>query len=238
MVPQWQSGIVKRIEPATYNTNRYWIELPEVQSFDFKPGQFVTLDMPIHEQRNKRWRSYSIASMPDGSNIIELLIVYVEGGAASKYIFSEVKEGTVLTLRGPQGMFTLPDQLEKHFYLICTGTGIAPFRSILQHMDYHKTPHDKFHLIYGSRTTKDLLYYDEMKELERTMPQFTFHPTLSREDWEGARGYVHAIYEDLCKEHQPSYFMLCGWRAMIDEARERIVKMGYDRKDIHLELYG
>ena len=73
MVPPWQQGVVTRIEQATHNTRRYFIQLRETDSFPFKPGQFVTLDLPIHEQKNKRWRSYSIASMPDGSNVFELL---------------------------------------------------------------------------------------------------------------------------------------------------------------------
>ncbi len=238
MIPQWQTGIVKRIEQATHNTRSYWIELPETPAFDFKPGQFVTLDLPIHEQRNKRWRSYSIASMPDGGNIIELLIVYVEGGAASNYIFNNVVVGSEFTLRGPQGNFVLPEAIEKTLYLICTGTGIAPFHSMLQYINYHNIPHNQIHLIFGCRNRKDLLYDEPMRELEKMMPEFTYHPTLSREDWEGYKGYVHAIYEDLAQNHGPAMFMLCGWRAMIDEARERIVAMGYDKKDIHLELYG
>ena len=105
------------VEQATENTRRYWIELPETPVFDFKPGQFVTLDLPIHEQRNKRWRSYSIASSPDGSNVIELVIVYLEGGAGTTYFFSEIKEGSELTLRGPQGVFTLPDDITQDMYL-------------------------------------------------------------------------------------------------------------------------
>jgi ferredoxin-NADP reductase len=119
--------------------------------FPFKPGQFVTLDLPIHEQRNKRWRSYSIASMPDESNVIELVIVYVENGLASKYIFDEIKEGSELTLRGPQGVFVLPEQLNKDIYLICTGTGIAPFRSMLQYINQHSLPHKRLYLLYGTR---------------------------------------------------------------------------------------
>src|ERR1700722_2669937 len=107
MVPQWQTGIVKQMEQATHNTRRYWIELPETDAFPFKAGQFVTLDLPIHEQRNRRWRSYSIASMPDKSNVIELVVVHVDGGAASKYIFNEIKVGSIFTLRGPQGVFVL-----------------------------------------------------------------------------------------------------------------------------------
>lgn len=238
MLPQWQQGIVKTIEQTTPNTRRYWIELPETTSFDFKPGQFITLDLPIHEQRNKRWRSYSIASMPDGGNVIELVIVYVEGGAASKYIFEEIKEGSIFTLRGPQGVFVLPANLDKTLFMICTGTGIAPYRSMLQYINFHQLPHGPIHLIFGCRTQKDLLYADDMRQMEQMMPNFQYHLTLSREDWEGAKGYVHGIYEALCGDKTPATFMLCGWRAMIDEARERIVQLGYDKKDIHLELYG
>ena len=239
MLPKWQKGIVKRIEQATPNTRRYWIELPEITSFEFKPGQFVTLDLPISEQRNKRWRSYSIASMPDGTNVIELVIVYVRTGeGGSKYIFEEVKEGSELTLRGPQGVFVLPEQSDKDIFFICTGTGIAPFHSMLQYISRHNIPHKQINLVFGTRTKQDLLYADEMRQLEKTMPGFSYLPTLSREQWEGPTGYVHPIYEQLCSQRQPAAFYLCGWRAMIDEAKERILKMGYDPKDIHIEIYG
>ena len=238
MIPQWQQGIVQRIEQATPNTRRYWIELPETESFHFKPGQFVTIDLPIHEQRNKRWRSYSIASMPDGSNLIELVIVYVENGAGSGYFFNEVKEGTQLTLRGPHGVFILPEQLDKDLFLICTGTGIAPFRSMAHFMKHNDVTHKNVYLIFGCRTQQDLLYADEMKQLQQQLPSFQYHPTLSRENWDGHTGYVHSVYEKLCKEKQPALFMLCGWRNMIDEAKHRLLEIGYDKKDIHLELYG
>ncbi len=238
MVPQWQTGIVKRIEQATHNTRRYWVELPEVDSFLFKPGQFVTLDLPIHEQRNKRWRSYSIASIPDGGNIIELLIVHLDGGIASKYIFDEIKEGSTFTLRGPQGIFVLPEVPDKDLYLICTGTGIAPFRSMLRYIEKHNLPHKQIHLIFGTRTQEDILYRDEMTELQKSLPDFHYHVTLSREDWDGDKGYVHTVYERLCADKPDALFMLCGWRAMIDEAKQRLLAMGYDKKAIHAELYG
>jgi CDP-4-dehydro-6-deoxyglucose reductase len=238
MIQQWQQGIVTKIVQATPNTRRYWIELPETASFNFKPGQFVTLDLPIHEQRNRRWRSYSIASMPDGTNVIELVIVYVENGAGTRYFFEEVKEGTELTLRGPHGIFVLPAEMEKDLFLICTGTGIAPFRSMMHYIHQNNLPHGNIHLIFGTRSQQDLLYAEEMQLLAATVPGFHYHPTLSREDWEGRKGYVHAVYEELCAGRQPAKFMLCGWRNMIDEAKERLLALGYDKKDIHLELYG
>ncbi len=238
MLLKWQTGVVIRIEQVTHNTKRYWVELPETPHFDFIPGQFVTLDLPISEQRIKRWRSYSIASMPDGTNIIELLIVHVDNGVASSYIFEEIKVGSQFTLRGPQGVFVLPKSLDKELFLICTGTGIAPFRSMVQYIHFNKIPFKKIYLIFGTRTQADLLYEEEMCVLEQQMPGFRYIPTLSRELWEGNRGYVHQIYEELCKNQQPASFMLCGWRKMIDEASGRIIAMGYDKRDVIEELYG
>jgi CDP-4-dehydro-6-deoxyglucose reductase len=244
----WRNGTVTKIVDETYNTKRYFIQVNDLESFNFKAGQFVTLDLPIHEQTNKRWRSYSIASWPDGTNVFELLIVLLEGGAGSTYLFNEVEVGSKLVFRGPQGVFTLPENIEKDVFFICTGTGIAPFRSMLNNVLLNKIPHKNLYLIYGCRTQKDLLYFDEMKSLENKLDNFHFIPTLSRESWDGATGYVHSLYEEICKKNneacvnlenvKPASFYLCGWKFMIDDARKKIAELGYDKKAVHLELYG
>jgi ferredoxin-NADP reductase len=242
MLEPWRTGRVIKIENATTLTRRFWIEVPELSSFDFKPGQFVTLDLPIHEQKNKRWRSYSIASAPDGTNVFELVIVLLEGGLGTHYLFNNVTVGSELTLRGPQGKFVLPDEITEDLYLICTGTGIAPFRSMAIFLHHHKLPHQAIHLIFGCRKFEDALYLDELKALEISEPGFYFHPCYSRETEvpEGAqKGYVHPVYENLTElGKRPAKFYLCGWKVMIDEAKQRILAMGYDKKAIHLELYG
>ncbi len=234
----WRKGRVIRIENETAVTKRYWIEVPELTAFDFIPGQFVTLDLPIHEKANKRWRSYSIASWPDGTNVFELIIVLDKKGAGTNYIFHEVAVGSELTFRGAQGVFSLKEPLDKDIFLICTGTGIAPFRSMAQHIKNKNIPHKNITLIFGCRTKDTLLYYDEMKKLEQDLPGFSYIPTLSRETWEGRTGYVHNIYEELCMDKKPAVFLLCGWRGMIDEAKQRILDMGYEAKDIQVEIYG
>src|SRR6187399_1850789 len=103
-VQPWRKGKVIKIDNHTHNTKRFWIEVAELERFDFVPGQFVTLDLPIHEKVNKRWRSYSIASWPDGTNVYELVIVLLKDGAGTNYLFDEISIGTELTFRGPQGV--------------------------------------------------------------------------------------------------------------------------------------
>jgi ferredoxin-NADP reductase len=243
MLQPWQTGKVIRIEQEAAQTRRYWIELSGLESFDFKPGQFVTLDLPIHEKLNKRIRSYSIASWPDGSNVLELVIVFLEGGAGTTYLFNEVRVGSELTLRGPQGIFTLPDPIQKDLFFICTGTGVAPFRSMSHHILNNNIAHREIYLISGCRHFEDCLYRRELEELAGQIPSFHYIPTFSREQAAPLvrTGYVHAIYEELCPKQEslrPALFFLCGWKNMIDEAKERIQALGYDRKSIHQELYG
>jgi ferredoxin-NADP reductase len=234
----WRKGKVIRMEDHAPNTRRFWVEVADTTSFDFKPGQFVTLDLPIHEKSNKRVRSYSIASWPDGSNVFELLIVLAQGGLGTTYLFNEIKLGSELTFRGAQGVFTLPEKIDKDIFLICTGTGIAPFRAMINHIFLHQTPFKKIHLIFGSRKKEDLLYHHELNELVQKLPGFYYYPTLSREHWDGHYGYVHPVYEELCKDKPDALFFLCGWKHMIDEAKKRIAAMGYNHKSIHEELYG
>lgn len=253
MVQPWRTGKVIRIVDETNSTRRFWIEVPELASFDFVPGQFVTLDLPIHEKPNKRWRSYSIASWPDGSNVFELLIVLLEGGAGTTWIFNEVVVGTELTFRGPQGVFVLPEPIDRDVFFICTGTGIAPFRAMSHHIKLHQIPHHNVYLLFGCRKFGDTLYEQEMRSLERELPSFKYLPTFSREEPGNGHytGYVHTIYEEICNKNRtpntenngemavkPAYFYLCGWKNMIDEAKQRILQLGYDKKSIHQELYG
>lgn len=234
----WQKGKVIRIENETHDTSRIWIQVPELESFDFSPGQFVTLDLPIHEKINKRWRSYSIASWPDGTNVFELLIVLNKAGAGTPYIFDKVSVGSKLTFRGALGVFALPEKIENDLFFICTGTGIAPFRSMVQYIRLHNIAHKNIYLIFGTRTKNDLLYFDEFSQLQKDLPGFHFIPTLSREEWDGYTGYVHAVYEELCSLKQPVTFYLCGWKNMIDDAKKRILAMGYEKKCIRQEIYG
>ncbi len=245
MVQPWRTGKVIRITDETPSTRRFWIQIPELEIFDFKPGQFVTLDLPIHEKPNKRWRSYSIASWPDGTNVFELIIVLVEDGLGTPYLFNEIKVGSELTLRGPQGVFVLPEVIDKDLFFICTGTGIAPFRAMAHHILNHNIPHKTIYMIFGCRKFGDALYGQELKELARDMPGLRYIPTYSREepvnhDHLIRIGYVHQVYEDICRktELSPAAFYLCGWKNMIDEAKQRIVGLGYDKKSIHQELYG
>lgn len=245
---KWYDSKIVKIEDQSPTTKRFWLEVESEEQLRFTAGQFVTMDLPISEKRLHRWRSYSIANAPNGNNQLEFCIVNLDGGAATNYLFNEVKVGSPIRFKGPDGTFTLPEPLDKDLVLICTGTGVAPFRSMIWDLFLHNKPHRDIHLIFGTRHADGILYRDEFERLQREMPGFRYSVALSREadlrpedvPFEVVSGYVHQIYLRHYRQVRPDLdFYLCGWSNMIDDAvAHLIVELGYDKKQVHYELYG
>jgi CDP-4-dehydro-6-deoxyglucose reductase len=236
----WLTARIESIEAQT-DTLRHIRLSVETDTFDFTPGQFVTFDLPIGEKRLDRWRSYSIASAPTGQPMFELCISRLPGGRAGKYFFDDVEVGTPLKMKKPGGTFILPPpEKAPTLVLICTGTGIAPFRSMIQHIDaHHLWPgYQKVHLIFGCRHVEDILFFDEWQQLAARNPLFIYDICLSRVQHAGTlHGYVHQAYAHYAP-HEAPLFMLCGWQAMVDEARTRLQAQGFDESAVRYELYG
>jgi len=247
MAKTWYNGKVIKIVDESPTTKRFWVEVEGVDKLDFKAGQFVTMELPIHEKRHKSRRSYSIANHPDGSNVLEFCIVYLEKGLATTYFFNEVEIGTIIKFLEPKGIFTLREPVaQKDLVMICTGTGIAPFRSMIWDLYHHKKTYKSIHLIFGTRHEEGILYRSEFEKLVEEMPNVKFSVALSRAEnlpenpnWDSYKGYVHQIYLEKYKEVDTNLdFYLCGWMNMVDEATANLKELGYGESQIHAELYG
>jgi len=238
-MPKWITSKIVDIIERTETTKSFFLQMPELTNFNFIPGQFVTLDLPISDKRQDRWRSYSIANAPNGSNIIELVIVKVPFGKATTYLFEEMQIDSEIIFKGPGGVFCLPKEIKKEIVMICTGTGVAPFRSMINHIYNHKLDHQKLHLIFGARKRSNILYEDEWKKLTEQNPSLRVDYALSREEFEGYQGYVHGIYQrDYSNLAKDRVFYLCGWQNMVDEAKKGLLNLGYEESQIIEELYG
>lgn len=239
---KWYDSQVVDIVDQSASTKSFWLKIDDMSDFDFTPGQFITLDLPLGEKRRDRWRSYSISNIPaKDDGLIELCIVKLAGGSATDYLFSRLKKGDTIRFKGPDGNFVLPHPLDKELVMVCTGTGIAPFRSILLDLHQQGSFGQRVHLIYGTRYQSDILYREELEALATIEPNFLYTTVLSRDTtWRGAKGYVHQVYlENYATPNQQILFMLCGWSEMIDEAvANLIVKLGYEKSQIKYELYG
>lgn len=227
-------AVVSHIIDETPSVKRFYMTVQGTDHFEFLPGQFVALHFPDDQSLE---RSYSLANAPDGSNRIELCVVLNPGGKFTPGLWA-LRPKDALEISGPRGSFVLPEDIVKDLCFICTGTGVAPFRSMIRHIFDHDIPHRRIWLIFGARYEADLLYRKEFEDLAEQYPEFSYIPVLSRDqEWPGERGYVHAVYESLFADGRDARFYVCGWQNMCREARQRLKLMGYNRRQYFFEEY-
>ena len=234
-------AVLTEIIKETKSNWRFIFEDPLFDKLNYTSGELVQLCMKPGLEGSVV-RNYSVASWPDGTNKFELIITYLEGGAMSEYLFNEAKVGDEFIYRGPMGVFTLPDNLmDRDIYFVSTGSGISPFRSMINYLYENKVPFKNIKLFFGTRTEDDIVYREELEKIQKELPNFEFIPTLSREDKPGfAKGYVHDHYLpliDSSKEKPWVYY--CGWDRMIKEGRQHLSDRGFQMmKDIRVEIFG
>ncbi len=228
---------ITKIISETDLVKRFFFKFANEHLFEFKAGQFVMLHLPIESKYQNR--SYSIASPPSSDNTFELAIILNPKGLGTPYLWGNIEIGSFIDVSNPIGKFILQEPIEEDICFIGTGTGIAPLRSMIMYILNNNIPHKNIYLIFGNRWEKDIIYYKEFKELAIKHSSFNFIPVLSRDNqgWEGRKGYVHEIYEDIFSDKRSATFYLCGWRDMLRDARKRLETMGYNKNKIKFESY-
>ncbi|MFB3826379.1 MAG: ferredoxin--NADP reductase [Bryobacteraceae bacterium] len=209
---------------------------PEVRHFVFetpginlvyRAGQFLMLYASIQGRRVRR--AYSLASAPRPGRF-ELCLNRVREGIFSPYLF-DLKPGARVEFRGPYGAFGWrPEPAES--LLIATGTGVAPFRAMLEERRDRPAT-----LLFGVRHEYGILYREEFAR--RAGPGFRFWPTLTRPgpSWSGRTGRVQQHVEAALGGRGDVDVYICGLWEMVVEVRRMLAGLGIDRKRVVYERY-
>lgn len=229
-VTEFQATLVESREIAP-EVRHFAFETPE--PFAFRAGQFVTVRADIAGRPVKR--AYSLASAPAG-NRFDLCLNRVREGIFSPYLF-DLRPGETVAAKGPYGVFTWREPA-RDTLLVATGTGIAPFRGMLQ----WRLPRDCEHnitLLFGVRHEHGILYRGEFEAMQRRFPHFRFAPTLTRPErpWTGLTGRVQTHLEEMLAGRRDLEVYLCGLWEMVAEARAMLTDLGVDRRLIVAERY-
>lgn len=207
--------------------------MPDVQEFYFIPGQFVSFTEVVADKRITR--PYSIASAP-GGNRFEICLNLVSDGIFSPFLF-DLELGSAVEVSAPLGYFVLRNP-GRDAVMVATGTGVTPFRSMLQAYLGQGDPHS-ITLVFGVRYLDHLLYRAEFEKLELEHPNFRFWPVLSRppETWHGRTGHVQPHMLEAIGERRDLDVYICGLKLMVDDVRAILKSRGFDRKQIIYEKY-
>lgn len=196
------------------------LQLPANQSFQYHAGQYVEFIL-----RDGARRSYSMANAPElAQGSIELHIRHMPGGRFTDHVFGAMKEKDILRMEGPYGSFFLREDSTAPVVLLASGTGFAPIKALIEHMEARAMTRPAV-LYWGARRSADLYLHDWAQEAAARLPWLRYLPVLSEPDagWDGRTGFVHrAVMADLpdLSGHQ---VYACGVPVMVESARRDFV---------------
>lgn len=231
---------VASLKDLTYDIKQVVLRLIEPQEITFTAGQYIQFEVPEYELSSEEvYRAYSMASQPSRKNEVELEIRLVPNGICTTYVFNYLKEGDRVTINGPYGEFYLRNS-DADILFIAGGSGMAPIKSILYDM-YEKGIQRKATYFFGARAVRDLFLVEEMREMEKNMPGFTFVPALSEplpeDNWEGETGLITDVLDRHYSSMDNLEAYLCGSPGMIDAAVAVLTKKGLPEEKIYFDKF-
>lgn len=218
-------------EPLNQNISRFRLRAPH--GFVYRAGQFINL------HHHEHLRSYSLASVPQTDNYLELHVQRITAGRISGWLHDKCKAGDPLTLHGPFGdcHYSKRD-IDQTLLLIGTGSGLAPLWGIVR--DALAQGHrGAIHLFHGSRDATGLYLIGALRRLAQRHRNFHYTPCVSGG---GASGnYRSGRADEIALKQFPHLqgwrIFLCGNAEMVKSAKKKVFLAGAALRDIHADPF-
>ena len=208
---------VSSLERKSHDVMIVRLQLPANDPFNYRPGQYVEFLL-----RDGSRRSYSMANAPHNGPGLELHVRHMPGGKFTDHVFGVMKEKEIQRIEGPFGSFFLREDSDKPMVLLASGTGFAPIKALIEHMQFQGIKR-RATLYWGGRRPEDLYMDDWVRTKLLEMPNLDYVPVISdalpQDAWTGRTGFVHrAVLEDL-PDLSGYQVYACGAPIVVDSAR-------------------
>lgn len=208
-------------------------ELTEPRELVFLAGQTMMIKVApgVH-------RAMSIASPPQQKQVLDSYQDVAPMGVGSKWLL-ERKIGDEVEFMAPLGRFVIDHDSPRKRIMVATGTGIAPFKSMLMDESDGLSANKQVSLYWGMRYNRDLYLQDELKRIDEQYSNFTINMVISRPDegWSGLKGHVTEHVFGLETDIGNCDFYLCGNKKMIMEMQQRLSQNGVGRERMKFDPF-
>jgi CDP-4-dehydro-6-deoxyglucose reductase len=230
---------IAAMEKMSPDVMRVFLQLPATEVMQYHAGQYIEFLL-----RDGSRRAYSMANAPHtldpDSPKLELHIRHMPGGKFTDLVFGAMKEKDIQRIEGPQGSFYLREDSAAPMVLLASGTGFAPIKALLEHMQ-HKGITRPTRLYWGGRRPSDLYLHDWVLAQLAGMPHVQYIPVVSdalpEDAWTGRTGFVHkAVLQD-----SPSLsgyqVYACGAPIVVDSARKDYIASGLSEDEFFADSF-
>ena len=214
------------------------LQLPAADLFKYHAGQYVEFLL-----RDGDRRAYSMGTAPHTQTEnpgVDLHIRHMPGGKFTDHVFSAMKEKEILRIEGPFGSFYLREDSDKPMVLLASGTGFAPIKAIIEHLQFKAITRPAV-LYWGGRRPADLYMHDWVIGKLAEMPNLRYVPVISdalpEDAWTGRTGFVHnAVLQDLAdlSAHQ---VYACGAPIVVDSAQAAYIAAGLPAEEFYADSF-
>ena len=241
---QYYKLSVSKITRETEKAVSISFNVPEnlKSEFQFKAGQYLSLKTTLNNEELRR--DYSICTSRQ-SGELKVTVKEVDGGTFSVYANNTLKIGDTLEVAPPNGRFVFePDASQSRtIAAFAAGSGITPIMSIAKTL-LEEEPNSKFILIYGNKTPKETIFFNEILELHhKYLDRFELHEVFSQSEKPKAlfgrieKSTVNFIVKTEYKNIDIDAFYLCGPEAMIRTVKHVLENHGIAKDAILYELF-
>jgi CDP-4-dehydro-6-deoxyglucose reductase len=198
------------------------LQLPANEALAYRAGQYIEFML-----RDGKRRAYSLANAPSRlDEPLTLHIRHMPGGLFTDQVFGTMKERDILRFEGPLGTFFLREESNKPIILLASGTGFAPVKALVEHLQ-HLQSDRPVTLYWGGRRPQDLYMHELCLQWAAILPHFTYVPVVSdplpEDAWQGRSGFVHAAVMQDFPDMSGHQVYACGAPIVVDSARRDFV---------------
>ena len=232
------TATIENIIERTPDTRSFFLRVANGQKLSFLPGQFLSFLLPVGGETLTR--AYTIASLPDEGECLEICLNQVDDGLGSSYLFSR-KEADVLYFTGPWGNFVLAQPMAAEYIFIADRVGVVPFRPMIARL-LTASGHHTARLLYAVPQVGDLLYADEWQRWERQCTHFFFQPLVAEcepEEYSIEKvllPYVEQHFVEEARQHSRQFY-ICGIGRPVLLLRDLLRGAGYERQTVKYEKW-
>lgn len=229
---------IEKVTMELPDTKTLRLKWPDGYDPTFKTGQFITVYWP---DTPKYKRAYSLSSCALDKGFFEVTVK--RDGKMGTRVVDWAEEGNRLFVIPPVGRFLPVYEPEKHLICVAGGSGVTPFRGFVREATLSGFQ-TKITILYSVRTTDDIIFNEEFRELESKNPHFQFKVTCTRLDendpWTGRRGRIHADWiKEQISEVENCVFYACGPTALVENTEHLILNdLGLPKEQLKLEKWG
>ena len=229
---------VASMAKASHDVMVVRLQLPAADVFKYHAGQYVEFLL-----RDGDRRAYSMGNAPHTQQEtpqLELHIRHTPGGKFTDHVFSAMKEKEILRVEGPFGSFYLREDSTKPMIMLASGTGFAPIKAMIEHMQFKSITRPAV-LYWGGRRPADLYQQEWVLAKVAEMPNLTYVPVVSdavpEDAWTGRTGFVHnAVLQDFAdlSGHQ---VYACGAPIVVDSAQTAYIAAGLPEDEFFADSF-